>query len=295
MLRIALATSSTLPRLFEDDHLLVAALERLGCAVTPSVWDDPAIDFQRFDAVVIRSTWDYTDRRDAFVGWAERVARVSRLFNPASIVRWNSHKGYLKELEARGIAIVPTEIVRAGTPLDLPALAARRGWDELVVKPCISAGARDTVRVGPSSGAAAVEQVRARGDVMVQPYQPAVEAEGEHALVFFDGELSHALRKPPQLVVSPPAIAGTPRASRETKAAQEESQLVERAPDDMIAAARRVLAAVEPLLYARVDLVRSQSGQPQLMELEVIEPRLFFPADPPSADRFARAICARLR
>lgn len=283
-MRIALLTFAALPSLHADDRLLAGALAHRGADAVPVVWDDPSIDWRGFDAAVVRSTWDYTWRRDAFLARAEAIANVTRLWNPPPLLRWNAHKRYLGALAARGVPVVPTEYVDAGAPLDLAALGRARGWDEVVVKPCVSAGARDTVRLRAATGQAAADALRARGDLMVQPYQPAVERDGEHSLVFFDGRFSHAVRKHPQLVAAPSAADPTPRAA---------------APDELATAARVLAAAAAlhdgtPPLYARVDLVRAADGTPQLMELEAFEPRLFFTAHPAAADTLAAAILHRL-
>lgn len=271
-MRIALATCMTLPRLHDGEQPLLDALARRGADAVPSVWDDPAVDWARFDACVIRNTWDYTHRFDEFLRWAD--ALPVPLFNPARVLRWNAHKSYLVELAARGVRVVPTELVRAGAPLDLARLGAARGWDEVVVKPCVSAGARDTLRLRARDGQSAVEPLRDR-DLLVQPYQPVVEGEGERSLIFVDGKLGHAIRKHPQLA-GRPGEGGEPRVTP---------------TDDELAAACSVLdAAGEPLLYARVDLVRGTDGAPLLMELEALEPRLFFEAHPPTAEQLADAI-----
>jgi glutathione synthase/RimK-type ligase-like ATP-grasp enzyme len=273
--RIALATCDELPELHWDEQPLRDALARRGVEAVPSVWSDRAVDWAAFDACVIRNTWDYTGRLHEFLRWAD--ALPVPLYNPARILRWNAHKGYLGELDARGVPVVPTEYARAGAAVDLAALAKSRGWDEVVVKPCISAGARDTFRVRAHEGQAALESLRDR-DRMVQPYQPAVEGEGEHSLIFVDGQLGHAIRKNPQLAGNF-GEGGEPR--------------VTPAPDEL-AAARLVLDAVgEPLLYARVDLVRGSDGVPRLMELEAFEPRLFLGVCPETGDRLAEAIVMR--
>jgi glutathione synthase/RimK-type ligase-like ATP-grasp enzyme len=282
-MRVALITSRSHPQLIAEDRPLLDAFARLGVTAQPAVWDD-GVDWASFAAALIRTPWDYTRRRDEFLAWAERAAGVTRLYNSARVARWSSHKQYLVELAARGVPVVPTVIVRSDEKLQLAELARARGWDDVVVKPCVSAGARDTIRLRGDeldTGQAAATAIRARGDVMVQPYQPAVEGEGEHSLIFFDGELSHAARKQPMLK--------TPARPAEV----EPTPLV--AAADELATARRVLArAPEPLLYARVDLVRDARGQPQLMELEALEPRLYFHLHPPAAEALARKLLHRL-
>jgi glutathione synthase/RimK-type ligase-like ATP-grasp enzyme len=265
-MRLLVATCDAHPSGHEDDAPLFDALARRGIEPVIAIWDRAR--WERIDACLIRSTWDYTWRRDEFLAWAEG-ARVP-LWNPSRILRWNSHKRYLAELAARGVPVVPTEIVAAGATARLDAA------HEIVVKPCVSAGARDTYRLRPGDPRPTLDATR---EWMIQPYLPSVEAEGEHSLIFFDGEFSHAIRKHAQLVEPRPAEGGEPRLTPER---------------DELEAARRVLAEVEPLLYARVDLARAADGKPLLMELEAFEPSLFFRAAPEAADRLASAIARRL-
>jgi glutathione synthase/RimK-type ligase-like ATP-grasp enzyme len=282
-MRLALVTSRLHPQLIAEDRVLLDVFQKLGVAAEPVVWDSE-VDWRAFGAALVRTPWDYTWRREEFLDWAERAGQATRLFNSARIARWSSHKGYLVELAARGVPVVPTAIVRSDEKLELAALARERGWDEVVVKPCVSAGARDTIRVPAATGQAAAETIRGRGDVMVQPYQRMVEGEGEHSLIFFDGEFSHAARKQPMLAqTSAPDAPGSLEPTPTTVAADE------------LETARQVLArAPEPLLYARVDLVRDETGQPRLMELEALEPRLYFHLHPPAAERLARKLLHRL-
>ena len=264
-MRLLIATCDAHPSGHEDDAPLFEALSRCGIEPVIRIWDRARWD--GVGACLIRSTWDYTWRREEFLDWAERVPVP--LWNPPSLLRWNSHKRYLAELAARGVPVVPTEIASG-------AAARLETAHEIVVKPCVSAGARDTYRLKPGAPRPALDPTR---EWMIQPYLPSVEAEGEHSLIFFDGEFSHAIRKHPQLVEPRPAEGGEPRITPER---------------DELEAARGVLAAVEPLLYARVDLARGPDGAPLLMELEAFEPSLFFRAAPEAADRLAGAIAKRL-
>jgi glutathione synthase/RimK-type ligase-like ATP-grasp enzyme len=268
-MRIALATCATLPSLHEDDQLLATALLSRGLEVTPWIWDRPAPE--KLAGCVIRSTWDYTFRRQELLAWADRVEVP--LWNPAPILRWNSHKGYLAELAARGAPVVPTEIVRVGENLE----RLQKAWPERVVKPCVSAGARDTYRLRQGDPTPPLDAAR---DWMVQPYLPAVEQVGERSLIFIDGELTHAVRKHPALAVPRAPEGGEPSVT----------------PDaDEIDCARRILGLLgERLLYARVDLLRGEDGRPLLMELEVLEPSLFFRACPAAAEAMADAVVRRL-
>ena len=272
--RVALATFSGLPELYEDDRLLLGPLADAGVDALPAVWDDPAVDWSSYDLVVVRSTWDYTLRREQFLDWA---ASVPRLQNPHDVLAWNTDKRYLGALSEAGVPVVPTTYVAPGEAFAVPPY-------EHVVKPTVSAGARDTRRfaAGEDSTAHAAALLEAGRTVMVQPYQAAVDEVGETALLFFRGELSHGARKAPVLVPDlddPDEVAIT---EREPAAAEVE-------------VARGALAAVpfeEPLLYARVDLVPGPDGAPRLMELEVTEPCLFLAQDPGAAARLAAAIRA---
>lgn len=280
---IALATSAALPDLDPDERVLVPALAALGLRAAPVVWQDDGFDWSTVRACVIRSTWGYFHERERFLAWAERVARATSLFNPAPVVRWNTHKRYLAELEARGVAVVPTLHVARGASVDLRAAATARGWREIVVKPAVSAGAHETsrARVDDARAQAALDAIVTNGDALVQPYLASVESSGEVSIVLFDGEVSHAIRKHPQLTPAGTRDGGEPRA---------------RIGDDEIAFARRVLAATpfDDLLYARVDVARDDAGALALMELEVTEPSLFL-AQGDAAGRFAEAIARRVR
>lgn len=291
---IALATCSAFPDLDADDALLVAALASRGLAAQPVVWDAPDVDWARYPLVVIRSTWDYFHHRPRFLAWAERVASQTTLVNPLALVRWNTHKRYLRDLEARGVAVVPTAWIDARTPCNLQGLIAACGWHEAVLKPAVSGAAFDTIRVyrdGRAQAQPRLDAMLARGDAMIQPYLRSVEDYGERSLVFFDGQFSHAIRKHPALAAAPGNGSTTAEPLPEARVTPTDAEL---------AFAARVLAATPyPPVYARVDVTRLSPGNvdaPEalvLMELEVVEPSLFFRQAPGSAERFA-AVLARL-
>jgi glutathione synthase/RimK-type ligase-like ATP-grasp enzyme len=287
MTDIAIATASQLPVLDEDGPLLLDALARQGLQGVPAVWDDPAVEWAAFAAVVVRSTWDYALRRDAFVAWAREVEAVTRLLNPAAVIAWNTDKRYLGELAAAGIPVVPTMFAAPGEHVDLPAAG------ELVVKPTVSAGARDTARYGPHETSRARAHVTTLHDAgrtaMVQPYVAAVDDVGETALLFIDGTYSHAIRKGPLLTPGAGLIEGL--------FAPED--IVSRTPSPAeLALAKRVVAATPggpaQLLYARVDLLPGPGGAPLVIEYEVTEPSLFLEHGEGAADRLASAIAGRV-
>ncbi|MBD3144222.1 ATP-grasp domain-containing protein [Microbispora bryophytorum] len=277
-MRVAYVTTDH-PAAEHDDEREIALTAWLGAGIegSPVNWLDPRVDWSEFDAAVVRSPWDYIDRRDEFVAWAHRVESVTRLFNPAPVIEWNTDKTYLRTL---GVPTVPTHWpTQGGDPgADLP------DWDEFVVKPAISAGARDTVRTADRGAAAghAATLLAAGRTVMVQPYIPSVEQEGELSLLYFGGRFSHAVRRHPMLT----GVAETA-----------ENRATLRDPDDdQFALAERVLAAVpENLLYARVDLVRMPDGEPVLIELELTEPYLFLREELAAPDLFAETLAEMLK
>jgi hypothetical protein len=271
-----------------DDRCAIGPLRERGYAVEPAVWDDPAVDWSRFGLVVLRSPWDYARRRDEFWRWARGVPRLA---NDAATVGWNTDKRYLAELADAGVPIVPTRWITAAADAALPDHGA---W---VIKPAIGAGSLDTGRYrlsDPAERALAdhhIARLRAAGRLtMVQPYLPAIDEQGETALVFVGGTYSHAIRKGPMLAgPSGGATHGSGLYKVEEIAAREATP----AERDL---AERTLAALPgrpDLLYARVDLVPGPDGRPLLIELELTEPSLFLGYAAGAADRFADAIAAR--
>jgi glutathione synthase/RimK-type ligase-like ATP-grasp enzyme len=302
--RIALATSSALPELEVDDRTLVPALAERGITAEPVVWDDPAVDWSVYDLVLIRSTWDYTARPAEFLAWTRTVESVSRLVNPAAAVAWNVDKQYQRALESAGLPIIPTIWLDPERNFDSRAIHTRfPAFGDFVIKPTISTGSRDTGRYNagetPSRALAithAKSLLTSGRHVMVQRYLKQVDAVGETARVFIDGQFSHAVRKAPQL--EGPFRAG----DAETDTVKHEVMTAREASAEELAVAQRVVAALPelvdgldgPLLYARVDLVPDDAGHPVVLELALTEPSFFFSLAEGSVDRFADAIAARL-
>ncbi|MFF8472404.1 RimK family alpha-L-glutamate ligase [Streptomyces sp. NPDC015414] len=286
MPRIALATYDPGDRPGKDRDLpvLVRALREAGADAEARYWDDPAADWAGYDLVVIRSTWDYSWRAGEFGAWVERVDGLTRLANPAAVVRWNSDKRYLGELAAAGVPTVETRYIAPGEPAELP------GGHEYVIKPTSGAGARFAARYTPDRHGTAIRQLarmHAEGfTAMVQPYLRNIDVSGERALQFFGGRLLHASRK--GAVLAP----GTPYDAE--KVAHPELEPWQ-PTDTERAVAEKALASVPGspgLLYARVDLVDGEDGLPRVMELELVEPNLFLFLHPASLPRVTEAILA---
>jgi len=289
--RIALVTASAARDLDDDLPPLVAALRAAGAEVSVPNWDDPAIDWGAFDATLLRSTWDYTLRLAEFRAWTERVSTLTHLLNPLPVVRWNTDKHYLRDLDDAGIAIVPSAFIEPGEDagVRLDAFLAAHADAEFVVKPAIGAGSRDAQRYARRQRDAAVEHARrlidAQRSVLLQPYLSRVDEHGETALVFFGGRFSHAIRKGPLLRPN----------EGPTRALFAAEHISPRTPDAAeLQLAERTLAAMPfpPLLYARVDLIHDAAHAPRVLELELTEPSLFFAHSAGAAERFAVAIMA---
>lgn len=307
MSRIALATCAALPALHDDDALLRDALAARGAEVDVVVWDDPSADWAVYDLVVIRSTWDYAQRRAEFVEWARLVDRVSRLANPLPVVEWNTDKHYLRDLDTAGVRIVPTQWLEPTRGFTSRALHTRfPASGDFVIKPAVSAGSVDTGRytaIDAGSRGLAISHAKrllaANRTVMVQRYIGSVDTVGERAHVFIAGEYSHSVLKGAMLDGPDVGVDGVYREER--MSALEPSEREVEFSAQAVRAARRYFATSadgvdlvpDPLLYARVDVVTDDDGEPVLMELELVEPSLFTGLAPGALDAFADAVLAR--
>ncbi|MFN2564411.1 MAG: RimK family alpha-L-glutamate ligase [Gemmatimonadaceae bacterium] len=281
---VGLVTYRGLPKLSEDDRLLLAPLAARGIRAEPVAWDDPAAAWGSYDALVIRSTWNYHKAIGAFLEWIERVEALAvPVWNPPPILRWNGTKTYLRELESRGVEIAPTRWVAADASLTLAEVLGATGWPDAVVKPAVSASAYETWRVAvahvTTTDESRFRQLAVRpGGVMVQRFVPELARNGEWSLMFLAREYSHAVLKRPR--------AGDYRVQHEHGGTAEARM----PPPYVVETARAILATVTgPLLYARVDGCEID-GRFVLVELELLEPSLFLAADPGAAGRFAEAL-----
>lgn len=293
MAKVALVTGDVPPTRLDAEDVakvdapLVAILEQHGVEVCQPSWRDGSVAWETFDLALVRTTWDYVDLRDEFVAWAARTGARTRLWNPPEVLRWNTHKSYLLELEDRGAPIVPTAWVARGDRIDLGALVRQRGWDEIVIKPAVDAGSRRLLRAGRDEFSRADDHLARlveRDDALIQPYLPSVGERGELSVVVVDGAVSHVVRKRP--------------AAGDFRVQSDFGGVYERALDT--AEAERLAEWIvgstgHDLLVARVDLVEGGDGQLQLIELEATEPDLFFTLAAETAKPLADAIVARLR
>ena len=286
MRRVALATYESAPDLAPDDQPLVPALASVGVRAESAVWSDASLAWESYDAVVIRSCWDYHLRVAEFFAWLDRLESADvRVWNPPALVRWNADKRYLLDLARRGVATIPTMIALRGRPRDVEAIVHAEGWRHVVVKPAISASGYETHSLTSPFDAATretIERVSRRSHVLVQPFVEEIPRDGELSFTFIDGRFSHAMLKRAR--------------SGEFRVQTEHGGSVENTTVDasLVEQASRALGAIDGVpLYARVDGV-VRGGDLLLMELELIEPNVFLSERSGAVDDFAAAIRARL-
>lgn len=266
-MRIALVTARAARGLDLDEPPLRLAFQGAGCDVQAVAWDDPEVDWASFDVALLRSTWDYAQRLPEFLAWVGKASARTCVLNPLPLVTWNTDKHYLAQLAAAGVATVDSTFIEPGADARaaLSLFIMEHANAELVVKPAVGAGSRDAERHPRGELERAVLHAQrlldAGRSVLLQPYLGRVDRDGESALMYFDGQFSHAVRKAALL---PPGGAATTGLFAPEK-------ITPRAPaDDELKLAQQVLAALpfSTPLYARVDLIPDDRGAPCLLELE---------------------------
>lgn len=260
-----------------DDELAIAPLNELGWQVETISWRDKTVDWNDFEAVVIRTPWDYQKYPNEFLEVLREIdASKARLENPLQIVKWNLSKLYLRELETHGIKIVPT--IWDEKTIDETNF---QNWlthfktDEIIIKPIISATAEFTYRLREFSPE--LPEIFANREFMIQPFMPKIVSEGEFSLFYFGGNYSHTILKTPK--------------PQDFRVQEEHGGIITAVSpsEKLLAAARKVFEFIKPTpLYARVDFVRDSTDDFCLMELELIEPALYFRMDEKSPKKFAR-------
>lgn len=294
MPRCAFLTTDDLDEYIVDDRYAADALRDRGWRVDDVVWHDRSIRWDGFDVVVIRSTWDYHHRLEEFLNVLATIDRSdAALENRFPLIRWNAHKRYLRDLEEAGFPIVSTVWYDRLEVGQVEELFDELGAGEIVVKPAVGAGADDLFRLERGADAdllARIERTFADRPLLAQPFVPEVARDGEYSLCYFGGRFAHAVRKVP--------------AERDFRVQEERGAEISRArPDPELRTwGSEIVRALEehvrpldrPPLYARVDLILTDEG-PLLMELELIEPALYFRTHPPAARRFADALTLETR
>lgn len=270
---VTLVTFEKFPTLTPDDRILRSRLEERGLSVRVAQWRDPRVDWGASPLTLVRSVWDYFEHTEPFLQWIAEVEHKTVLLNPPALLRWNINKRYLFDLQARGIPIVPTQFVPAGSTFDLGAACVARGWKDVVIKPCIGAASYRASRfIGEAiagAGQLHLDLAAREYGALVQPFVEAVVNDRERSLVFFGGRFSHGLLRAP---FSPGDLLGENLERLYTPSTAE------------ITFAERVIDAIVPVpTYGRVDFVRTERGF-ALMELELFEPSFYLRFCPTAAD-----------
>jgi hypothetical protein len=285
MSTIALVTYRDLPQLASEDQLVCSFLQTLGVKTQSVIWDAPDVAWETYQAVVVRSCWDYHLQPSSFITWLNHLERLQiPLWNPAPILRWNLHKSYLRDLHTQGVAIPPTCWLQRGRQAELATIIADQGWKEAVVKPAISATAYNTWHTTRETGSQDQARFAAllhHSDLLVQQFMDPVVTYGEWSFVFFQKQYSHAVlkkSKPGDFRVQDD-FGGSVEVVSPGMALIEQAQQI-------------INGISSPLLFARVDGIELD-GRLVLMELELIEPFLFLESSPHAVERFARAILTR--
>jgi len=278
---VALVTGSQMAKGDPESHLLIDELKRVGIEASLIPWQTEC-DWSQFDLVLIRTPWDYFLQLNDFLLWAQRTEKATTLLNSSKLISWNSHKKYLRELAAKGIPTVPTRWLRKGEAS--AGVMSEIEWSRVVIKPAVSIGAIGA-RLGDSQDQLMQEHLDTlslEGDVMIQPYLNSIETNGEISLVYFGGKYSHAICKRPR------------QGDYRVQDSYGGVNTLYYPEDEVKNLANKILKATpDPAFYARVDLIKDQESW-LLMELELIEPELFFPLSEDSARQFAELIVNKI-
>lgn len=278
--------SSNTRKIIREDLLVREALERRGLRTVRFDWSRPDVDWSSARAALFRTTWDYFHRIDEFTAWLDKVSAQTRLINPIELVRWNMDKHYLQDLNQWGIHTPPAVYIHARDNATLEKLYRSTGWPDMILKPAVSGSARHTYRLNPGNlpdYEATFQSLIAEEDMMLQPFQRQVVEQGELSLMILAGQYSHAVRKV--------ARAGEFRVQSDFGGAVHP---YEPTREEIVFAERAVASCSPQPIYARADLIRDNNGQLALMELELIEPEMWFRLFPPAADRLAEAVAGAL-
>ncbi len=288
--QVAFVTYKKHPQITDDDLLAANALAQLGIEAVGIPWDGAGVDWSQFDAVVLRSCWDYFHHPREFFLWIDSLNNQGvNLLNDHSTVRWNAEKTYLADLMAAGVRIIPTVYAEQYSNASIRGILSAQGWERAAMKPTISGTSLHTWVSGPMDARTSLRDDQQKLDsllrersMMLQEYVPEIETLGELSLIYFGGEFSHAVRKVPR--------TGDFRVQHDFGGswnAVEPNENIKNQADAVLRASGR------SSVYARVDGVQREDTL-LLMELEMIEPHLFLAPDPDAPQRFAQAVARRV-
>jgi glutathione synthase/RimK-type ligase-like ATP-grasp enzyme len=288
---VALVTCAEWPKLSYSDSFLYRALVERDIDACAYAWNDPAADWSRPLVSVIRSPWDYYRQPEAFLAWAQRVSQLHTLWNPGQLLQWCTHKRYLRDLEERGIPIIPTLWCERGSSVDLAQEMRKRGWSEVVLKPAVSGNGYGTISIkedtAATEGQLYLDHMSSLQDMLVQPFFSSVLSRGERSIVVIDGKVTHAVVRSP--------IRGVAQQPDHDAVELPENSLITPLEEEVQLAYKVVDLLPAPTLFARVDVVNDEEGRLHLMEVELVDPRLWLEWVPEAVERFADAIAREVR
>lgn len=265
-----------------EDGLVLDALKANGHRVTRISWSDPEFNWGSTQTVIFRTTWDYFDRFEEWKEWLASTSKLTQMINPYALINWNMDKHYLRDLNDRGINIPATRYIEIGEETNLKALYHETGWTDCILKPCVSGASRHTYKLNIDTlqeHEEIFQTLIVKEAMMLQPFQKNVVEKGEVSLMVMGGEFTHAVLK-----VAKPGDFRVQDDFGGTVHLYDPSS-------EEIAFAEKAVAACDPQpTYARVDIIRDNSDQLALIELELIEPELWFRLKPESAQVLAKAL-----
>lgn len=268
--------------LLTEDRLVVEALENKGFRVTRISWSDPTFDWSSTKAVIFRTTWDYFYRFQEWKAWLTSTSKVTQMINSHTLIQWNMDKHYLGDLEKKGINIPDSRFIEVGEKTSLSALLEETGWTNCILKPCVSGTARHTYKLNAENVSEHEdifqELIRSEA-LMLQPFLKNIVEKGEISMIVIGGQFTHAVLKV--------AKGGDFRVQSDFGGAVHH---YEPSDEEMVFAEKAVAACDPQPLYARVDIIEDNNIELAVIELEMIEPELWFRMNPKAAEVLADAI-----
>ena len=268
--------------ILDEDNLVIQALKERGLSVIRVDWADPDYDWSSTKFALFRTTWDYFDRFEEFMKWLNAVQEVVNFINPIELILWNLDKHYLQDLSEKGINIPDTKFIERGEQTTLSKVFHDAGWIDAILKPAVSGSARHTYRLSKANLAdheAIFQQLIAKEAMLLQLFQNTVLKRGEVALMYFDGNYSHAIikvAKPGEFRVQSDFGGSVHNYTPTT--------------EELTLGEKSLQACARVPVYARVDIIDDNDGNPAVSELELIEPELWFRFYPASAQAMADAV-----
>jgi glutathione synthase/RimK-type ligase-like ATP-grasp enzyme len=280
-MKIALLTCEKLPNLLETDQLLIPALAKHNITAKAAIWNDKTINWQDFDILIFRNTWDYYEKQIEFDAWLEKIKKLKiRTLNSIEIINQNKHKFYLRELQKQGFNIIPTIFIDKTNNLDIQKIIPKH-WEKAVIKPAYSGGSYQTELFEISNIDKINQQylpIAAEKELLLQEFMPQIKTLGETSFIFFNKKFSHAVNKIP-----------TKGEFRIQVQFGGKYQLIEPSEILIQKAQKIVNTFSKDLLYARVDGIIIEN-ELYLMEIECLEPDLYFSLAEDSINKFVNSI-----